>query len=101
MNHSSFISRFRFYVLNKKIDYERKIEISSFYATKRVAKSLSYYHELNEKQRSYVPDFEDNCKEALKCIDHNNKVINLIIEDSFLMFENKSDMVFEISAILA
>jgi carnosine N-methyltransferase len=61
----------------------------SYFATKRVAKSLKFYHELPEKhQRVYLEEFEDNCKELLRCIDENKQIIDLILEDVDSMFEN-------------
>jgi hypothetical protein len=59
----------------------------SYYATERVAKSLACYHQLPEKQKSYLNDFEDKIKQILKCIDHNQEVINSILEDVDDMFE--------------
>ena len=39
-------------------------------------------------QKVYLDDFEDNCKDLLRCIDQNKQVIDLILEDVDSMFEN-------------
>ncbi|CAF0739302.1 unnamed protein product [Brachionus calyciflorus] len=58
--------------------------------TKSVANSLKNFHNLNQKHKEYLMDFEDNCKLLLECIDHNDDVIRLFIRDAELMFENSN-----------
>ena len=62
------------------------------YAGKRVAKSLNYYHELSDTHKKYLYDFEDNCKNLLKCIEHNSKLFEEILDDVENMFANSDDL---------
>jgi hypothetical protein len=73
-----------------KINSKQHSQIYSFFAQKRVAKSLAYYHELPARHRDYVADFEDNCKKLLELIEHNSGIIDLIVEDVESMFQNST-----------
>lgn len=76
----------------KELEHFKRIvksfKLYGYHSTKRVARSLENYHDLSEKQRKYIGDFEDNCKELLNLIDHNSKMIELLVEDVECMFEN-------------
>lgn len=60
----------------------------SIHATRRVGRSLRNYRQLSARHRSYLNDFEDNCQKLVECIDHNDKMINHIIEDVQNIFVN-------------
>lgn len=70
-----------------KYNWNPNLICFSYYATERIAKSLAFYHQLPEKQKNYLNDFEDKIKHLLRCIDHNQEVINSILEDADDMFE--------------
>ncbi len=59
-------------------------------ASKRVAKSLNFYHELSDRHKNYLADFEENCKILLKCIEHNNSFFEKMLEDVEEMFDNST-----------
>ena len=47
---------------------------------------------MNNVHKGYLPDFEDNCKILLKCIEHNNEFFEAMLEDVEKMFENSNDL---------
>jgi len=75
-----------------------KIIFLRFYANKRVAKSLNFYHELSDTHKRYLFDFEENCKTLLNCIQHNNKFFEKMLEDVETMFDNSNGLLVRIKA---
>lgn len=60
------------------------------FASQRVSRPFRFYNDLPQRQKDYVPEFEENCKNALKCVEENYEIMKLIIKDVNDMFQNKS-----------
>lgn len=70
------------------------------FASKRVSRPLASFNDLPQRQKAYVPDFEENCRVALKCVDDNYEIMKLIIKDVDDMFLNKSQNTDEENKVL-
>lgn len=61
------------------------------HSSQRISKLLSDFRKLPERQRNFLPDYEDNCKTLLECNEKNYQIIQLILEDVDGMFENSDN----------
>ena len=55
----------------------------------KINKSYGNYRELNERQRDLVPDYEENCRQLMKCTSANTFVIEMILQSVEHMFLNQ------------
>jgi hypothetical protein len=55
----------------------------------KINKSFGSYKELTERQRDLVPDYEENCRQLMKCASANTFVIEMILQSVEHMFLNQ------------
>jgi len=59
------------------------------FAKQRVNIAIKNYKKLPEYQQDLVKDFLPNCAKLFQCIEHNQNLINLLLEDVHAMFHNE------------
>ena len=55
----------------------------------KINKNYGSYKELTERQRDLVPDYEENCRQLMKCTSSNTFVIEMILQSVEHMFLNQ------------
>ncbi|KAK6178439.1 hypothetical protein SNE40_013229 [Patella caerulea] len=60
---------------------------------KRVKQAEKYYEALPEHHKAMIPYFKDHLETVKTCVDHNAEVVNILIKDADVMFENQSKLI--------